>query len=232
VPGLVGQTRFFGFVINRLRERHDGLNGLLVATEGDLLAARKAFQARCHRQRAVEPNARQRLEEDSQRLVGDPTNVRRSRNELRALALDVVQLFAEEAQRAVLFTERDNSVLEHSLDGVLDVGGDRSRRDAWLHEGRDVLDRDGEVSQNLEDGDGLADALGEFLAGEADQHPANGVVDGRESATNVFFQRVVQRHRGREPANLALRRGRHGAGPLDEDVLDHLDGGPEAHAAG
>src|ERR1039458_4204167 len=71
----------------------------------------------------------------------------------------------------------------------------------------------------------------ELRVGEANLHFADGLMYRRESAADVLLKFVVQRDRSGEPAHGLISHGL-GAAFSFEHILDHLDRGAEANAAG
>ena len=70
----------------------------------------------------------------------------------------------------------------------------------------------------------------ELRIGKANLDLANSLVNGREGATNILLQFVVQGDGGGEPANRLIGH-RLGAAFAFQDVLDHLDRRAQADAA-
>src|ERR1700738_4462812 len=98
----------------------------------------------------MQPNAGQRIEDSLQGFMEDSPDGRRAGRELGALLLHIIELFAEKTQPAVFLAEGNDWVLEQPVDGFLAFVGERRSRDCRLHEGRDILDRYRQVSEDLE----------------------------------------------------------------------------------
>src|SRR5690606_17654434 len=102
--------------------------------------------------------------------------------------------------------------------------------DGRVHQTGDVLHRHRQVTEDLQYGDGLGNVLMEPRIRETNLYLANRLVNGREGAADAFFQFVVQRDRGGQPAHRLIGHGLRAAFAV-QDILDHLDRGAQADAA-
>ena len=158
-----------GLVIGRIGKGHHGLDGLALARERHLLAGRRGASGR---RSPTEIHAGEHWEADRnllERLIEDAAHVGRARSKLRPLLLDIVQLFAEEPQPAVLLAKRNDRVLQQRVDGLLDLVGQEAAAIAGCIRPRHCATRHGQVAEDLEDRNGLADALAQLVVREADE---------------------------------------------------------------
>ena len=154
-------------------------------------------------------------------------------HEFRAFLLDIVQFFAEKPERAILLlAQRDEGVAQQPFDRLLHLVGERCVGDARMHQRGDVAPCHGQVAEDLQDSDGLGDALANLVIAELLDCLFDRVVDGSEGPSDVLFQRVVERHRGRQPSDLPVGHGRQGTGTFDKDVLNDLDRRAKTEPAG
>ena len=168
-----------------------------------------------------------------QRFINDATQLNAAQCDLAAFLLDVVEFFTEEAKVAVLFAKRDDGVVEQVFDRLGHSVRLRGPGDAGVHQTGDVLAGDGQVAQNLQNGDGLGDVLMQLGMREADLGGfLHRCVQRGEGALDVFIQRIKQRDRGRQPANSLLCHGGLAFRAFNQNVLHHLDRRAQADAAG
>ncbi len=189
------------------------------------------FQACCDGHRAVQTDARQRVERLAQGIVEDALHIHGTQCNGTALLFDVTQLLAEKDEVAVLLTERHMHITQHFFYGLADRIELRRRGDGGMHQAGNVPNRHRQVAENLQHGDGLGDVLMELRVREANLDLANCQMNGGKGTANVLFQLVVQGDGGGQPAH-GLIRHRLGAAFAFQDVLDHLDRRAQADAAG
>ena len=100
-----------------------------------------------------------------------------------------------------------------------------------MHEAGDVLNRDRQVAQDLQNADRLGDVLVQLRVREADLYFAHRLVKRQVAFFDVFFQCIEQRHRGGQPSHRLIGNGGTVVSTLYQYILDHLNGRTQADTA-